>query len=84
MNPLDCYVLTHCYFRGIEAQTSMAMDRLFVLFGEQILTIIPGRVSTEVDARWALLCTLLNHVKARAFNDTIRYGEIIQCGIHRS
>lgn len=29
----------------------MAVDRLFVLFGCEILKIIPGRVSTEVDAR---------------------------------
>lgn len=28
-----------------------AVDRLLVLFGEEILKIIPGRVSTEVDAR---------------------------------
>jgi transaldolase len=30
---------------------SLAMDKLFVLFGKEILQIIPGRVSTEVDAR---------------------------------
>jgi len=29
----------------------MLMDRLIVLFGTEILKIIPGRVSTEVDAR---------------------------------
>ncbi|CAJ0601257.1 unnamed protein product [Cylicocyclus nassatus] len=29
----------------------LAMDRLFVIFGKEILKIIPGRVSTEVDAR---------------------------------
>lgn len=28
-----------------------AMDKLFVLFGKEILKIVPGRVSTEVDAR---------------------------------
>ena len=27
------------------------MDKLFVLFGVEILKIVPGRVSTEVDAR---------------------------------
>ncbi len=27
------------------------IDRLFVDFGQEILKIIPGRVSTEVDAR---------------------------------
>jgi len=30
---------------------TLAMDRLFVVFGKEILKIIPGRVSTEVDAR---------------------------------
>lgn len=29
----------------------LAIDRLFVVFGREILKIIPGRVSTEVDAR---------------------------------
>lgn len=28
-----------------------AMDRLLVLFGVEILKVVPGRVSTEVDAR---------------------------------
>lgn len=32
---------------------SLAIDKLFVLFGKEILSIIPGRVSTEVDARLA-------------------------------
>lgn len=31
---------------------SLAMDKLFVLFGKEILKIVPGRVSTEVDARF--------------------------------
>lgn len=35
----------------LEAQTSAAMDRLLVNFGTEILKIVPGRVSTEVDAR---------------------------------
>ncbi|MGE3276688.1 MAG: transaldolase [Vicinamibacterales bacterium] len=33
------------------ARTEAFMDRLFVAFGREILEIIPGRVSTEVDAR---------------------------------
>jgi len=32
-------------------QISLAMDKLFVKFGLKILDIVPGRVSTEVDAR---------------------------------
>jgi len=35
----------------IDAQASAALDRLLVEFGKEILSIIPGRVSTEVDAR---------------------------------
>jgi len=32
-------------------QVELAMDRLFVLFGKEILGVVEGRVSTEVDAR---------------------------------
>jgi transaldolase len=32
-------------------QTTLAMDKAFVNFGLEILKIVPGRVSTEVDAR---------------------------------
>jgi transaldolase len=32
-------------------QTEKAMDKLFVNFGVEILKIVPGRVSTEIDAR---------------------------------
>lgn len=34
-----------------EQRVSLAMDRLGVEFGRRILNVIPGRVSTEVDAR---------------------------------
>jgi len=36
-----------------EAETAAFMDRLAVAFGQEILEIIPGRVSTEVDARFS-------------------------------
>ena len=45
-----------CCFSGTEAVVSLALDRLVVLFGNEILKIVPGRVSTEVDAR----CIILN------------------------
>src|SRR5271155_4997840 len=32
-------------------QVDACIDRLFIDFGKEILQIIPGRVSTEVDAR---------------------------------
>src|SRR5688500_18157744 len=34
-----------------EAVTKLAVDRLAVEFGIEILKVVPGRVSTEVDAR---------------------------------
>ncbi|KZV74170.1 transaldolase [Peniophora sp. CONT] len=34
-----------------EEKAELAMDRLLVEFGKEILAIIPGRVSTEVDAK---------------------------------
>jgi transaldolase len=36
---------------NLDEQVVLASDKLFVLFGLEILKIIPGRVSTEVDAR---------------------------------
>ncbi|TQV93318.1 hypothetical protein V2A60_010251 [Cordyceps javanica] len=35
----------------VDAQVDNALDRLLVEFGKEILKIIPGRVSTEVDAK---------------------------------
>ena len=35
----------------LEEKLENAMDLLCVLFGAEILKIVPGRVSTEVDAR---------------------------------
>jgi len=37
--------------QGEDAQVALAIDKLFVKFGMEILKTIPGRVSTEVDAR---------------------------------
>jgi transaldolase len=39
------------YGRANGNSLEATMDYLFVLFGCQILKIVPGRVSTEVDAR---------------------------------
>lgn len=38
----------------MEEQVTNAMDKIYVNFGCEILKIIPGRVSTEVDARYDL------------------------------
>lgn len=37
--------------KDLAQQTEIAVDRLLVEFGKEILKIVPGRVSTEVDAR---------------------------------
>ena len=43
---------THtCACSDIDEQVTAAIDKLYVNFGIEILKIIPGRVSTEVDAR---------------------------------
>lgn len=36
---------------GVDAQVELALDKVAVNFGKEILKIIPGRVSTELDAR---------------------------------
>lgn len=36
---------------SVEKQIEAAMDKVYILFGIEILKIVPGRVSTEVDAR---------------------------------
>ncbi len=41
---------------GTGASTGRIMDRVLVLFGHEILQIVPGRVSTEVDARLSFDC----------------------------
>ena len=38
---------------SIDEQVDAALDRLLVEFGSEILKIIPGKVSTEVDARFS-------------------------------
>jgi transaldolase len=38
---------------AIESQAQAAFDRLLVEFGKQILKVVPGRVSTEVDAQYS-------------------------------
>ncbi|KAH8160607.1 hypothetical protein CIB48_g7646 [Xylaria polymorpha] len=37
----------------LDTQVDAALDRLLVAFGQEILQIIPGKVSTEVDARFS-------------------------------
>lgn len=37
----------------VDSQVDHALDRLLVEFGKEILKIIPGKVSTEVDARFS-------------------------------
>jgi transaldolase len=39
--------------KTIEEKTDATLDRLLVEFGKEILQIVPGKVSTEVDARFS-------------------------------
>jgi len=39
--------------KNIEDQVDATLDRLLVEFGKEILAIVPGKVSTEVDARFS-------------------------------
>lgn len=39
--------------KNIDEQVDAALDNLLVQFGSEILKIIPGKVSTEVDARFS-------------------------------
>ena len=38
---------------ALDDQVDLALDRLLVEYGKEILKIIPGKVSTEVDARFS-------------------------------
>ncbi len=49
---LLCWTYTVPLFGSdIDAQVTAAIDKLYVNFGVEILKVVPGRVSTEVDAR---------------------------------
>jgi len=37
--------------KSVDEQTQIAIDKMAVIFGTEILKIVPGRVSTELDAR---------------------------------
>lgn len=39
-----------------EDQIDAALDRLLVEFGREILNVVPGKVSTEVDAKFSFDC----------------------------
>lgn len=47
------YAKKHGASKDIDGQVDDALDRLLVEFGKEILNIIPGKVSTEVDARFS-------------------------------
>lgn len=47
----DAVDYSKSHSKSVEEQRVLLMDKLFVNFGTEILKLIPGRVSTEVDAR---------------------------------
>jgi len=46
----EAFAAAAAHSGGEKERTEVFLDRLFVIFGREILKIIPGRVSTEVDA----------------------------------
>ena len=50
---LNC-AIPLCYHSNLDEQVTAAIDKLYVIFGAKILEIVPGRVSTEVDARYVV------------------------------
>jgi transaldolase len=51
MEPAIAYGKEHG--KTIDEQVDATLDRLLVEFGKEILAIVPGKVSTEVDARFS-------------------------------
>lgn len=47
----DAVDYSKSHSKSVDEQRVLLMDKLFVNFGTEILKLIPGRVSTEVDAR---------------------------------
>ena len=45
--------MKHCQGEDLDNKVDAALDRLLVEFGREILKIVPGKVSTEVDARFS-------------------------------
>ena len=45
--------LTRAKGKSIDEKVDATIDRLLVEFGKEILQIIPGKVSTEVDAQFS-------------------------------
>lgn len=60
----------------LEEQVVHVMDQLYVIFGTEILKIIPGRVSTEIDARlsYDIQGTIEKcHHLAKLYTGTLRF-----------
>jgi transaldolase len=47
------YGKDHAQSKDIDDQVDAILDALLVQFGKEILQIVPGKVSTEVDARFS-------------------------------
>lgn len=47
---------------NIDEQVTAAIDKLYVNFGVKILDLVPGRVSTEVDARYGELIVQIEYI----------------------
>ncbi|VBB29132.1 unnamed protein product [Acanthocheilonema viteae] len=51
-----------------EELRALAMDKIAVLMGKEVLNVVPGRVSTEVDARHRFFVSVLHYLFLLAFD----------------
>jgi len=60
-----------------EDQIDAALDRILVEFGREILNVVPGKVSTEVDAKFSFDCeaTVKKALHIIDVRYTIRFDE---------
>ena len=61
----------------LDEKVDATLDRLLVEFGKEILKIVPGRVSTEVDARFSFdmrgsINKALHIIDVRILGDNLR------------
>lgn len=78
------YFCLFCFCRppppsSLEEQIEHAMDKLFVHFGVEILKQLPGRVSTEVDARYLCCSPVVNRPELIILTVIIEATALFRC-----
>jgi transaldolase len=66
---------------NIEDQVDATLDSLLVQFGREILKIVPGKVSTEVDARYSFdtKATVTKALRIIDVGSMVQYPTSTQC-----